>query len=66
MQAAERKAEFNAQDISIIVWAFAPVKKSHPALFAAMGDQVDEFKDLEEFKPQELSNTVGICNGWYQ
>jgi hypothetical protein len=48
------------------VWAFAPVKKSHPALFAAMGDQVDEFKDLEEFKPQELSNTVGICNGWYQ
>jgi hypothetical protein len=57
-QAVKNSAEFNPQDISNIVWAYATVNKPHPALFAAMGDQVVEFKNLSELWPQALSNTV--------
>jgi hypothetical protein len=39
-QAAESTAEFNAQDISNIVWAYATVNKLHMTCFAAMGGQV--------------------------
>ena len=39
-QAAERRAEFNAQGISNMVWAYAKVDKPHALLFEAMEDQV--------------------------
>jgi len=57
-QAVERSAEFNAQDISNMVWAFVTVDKPHALLFETMGNQVVAFKHLGEFKPQELANTI--------
>eukprot|EP00984_Skeletonema_dohrnii_P015300 scaffold6582_cov83-Skeletonema_dohrnii-CCMP3373.AAC.1 len=58
MNAVEIGAEFNAQDISNMMWAFATVNKSHVVLFEAIGDQVVAFEHLGEFRPQALSNTV--------
>jgi len=57
-QAAERRDDFNAQEISNMVWAFATVDKPHALLFEAMGDQVVAFKHLGESKPQEFANTL--------
>ena len=56
--AAIQRAEFNAQDISNMVWAYATAGKPHPLLFDVMGDEIAAFKHLGEFKPQDLSNTV--------
>jgi len=56
--AVENSAEFNPQDISNMVWAYATVNKPHPALFTAMGDQVVDFQNLSEFWPQALKDTV--------
>eukprot|EP00577_Skeletonema_sp_RCC1716_P001169 CAMPEP_0113417726 /NCGR_PEP_ID=MMETSP0013_2-20120614/25807_1 /TAXON_ID=2843 ORGANISM="Skeletonema costatum, Strain 1716" /NCGR_SAMPLE_ID=MMETSP0013_2 /ASSEMBLY_ACC=CAM_ASM_000158 /LENGTH=552 /DNA_ID=CAMNT_0000304875 /DNA_START=663 /DNA_END=2317 /DNA_ORIENTATION=- /assembly_acc=CAM_ASM_000158 len=58
MKAVDIIAEFNAQDMSNITWAYATVKKPHPVLFEAMGDQVVAREHLEEFDPQALSNIV--------
>ena len=57
-QAAERRAEFNAQGISNMVWAYAKVDKPHALLFEAMEDQVVAFRHLGEFNSQNLANTV--------
>ena len=57
-QSVGRVREFEPQGYSNVVWAYARVQKPHPALFAAMGDQVVEFKHLGEFKPQALKDVV--------
>eukprot|EP00984_Skeletonema_dohrnii_P013476 scaffold5585_cov94-Skeletonema_dohrnii-CCMP3373.AAC.3 len=53
-----RSAEFNAQDTSNMMWAYATVGKPHALLFEAMGDQVVAREHLGEFKPQNLANTA--------
>ena len=57
-QATQRSAEFNAQGISNMMWAYATVVKPYAILFEVMGDQVVSCEHLGEFKPQEISNTV--------
>jgi hypothetical protein len=60
--------EFNGQDISNMVWAYAHLNVSHPVLFRAVGDYIEQLDDLESFKPQALSNilwayaTLGIAH----
>eukprot|EP00984_Skeletonema_dohrnii_P010908 scaffold4291_cov76-Skeletonema_dohrnii-CCMP3373.AAC.4 len=58
IQAALRSAEFNEQELSNMMWAYATVGKPHALLFEAMGDQVVAYEHLGEFKPQALANTV--------
>eukprot|EP00956_Cyclotella_meneghiniana_P024918 scaffold50928_cov56-Cyclotella_meneghiniana.AAC.1 len=50
--------EFNEQDISNTVWAYAKLEVTHSPLFQAIGDVVVKNQNLESFTPQELSNTV--------
>jgi hypothetical protein len=50
--------QFNAQDISNMMWAFATLKISNPSLFRSVGDAVARMNDLNEFKPQNLANIV--------
>eukprot|EP00984_Skeletonema_dohrnii_P022077 scaffold11198_cov103-Skeletonema_dohrnii-CCMP3373.AAC.13 len=57
-QAALRCAEFNAQGISNMMWAYATVGKQHALLFEVMGDQVVAREHLGEFIPQHLSNIM--------
>eukprot|EP00985_Skeletonema_marinoi_P003661 scaffold1598_cov139-Skeletonema_marinoi.AAC.5 len=59
IQAARRKVEFNAQDISNMMWAYATVDKPHALLFQAMADQIAAYEHLGEFKhPQDFSNMM--------
>ncbi len=51
-----RTKEFNPQEVSNMVWAFATVKKRHDALFKAIGDEVVAHDHLNGFNPQALSN----------
>ncbi|KAL3785766.1 hypothetical protein ACHAWO_009725 [Cyclotella atomus] len=48
--------DFNGQDVSNMVWAFATLNVEHPALFQIVGDHIDELDDLESFTPQALAN----------
>eukprot|EP00984_Skeletonema_dohrnii_P013477 scaffold5585_cov94-Skeletonema_dohrnii-CCMP3373.AAC.4 len=57
-QAALRSAEFNAQELSNMMWAYAIVDKPHALLFEVMGDQVVASVHLGAFKPQNLANIV--------
>eukprot|EP00985_Skeletonema_marinoi_P013377 scaffold6613_cov158-Skeletonema_marinoi.AAC.4 len=57
-QAALHSTEFNAQDISNMMWAYATVDKPHAFLFEAMGDQVVAREHLGEFNPQAIFNLV--------
>eukprot|EP00984_Skeletonema_dohrnii_P011446 scaffold4576_cov88-Skeletonema_dohrnii-CCMP3373.AAC.2 len=57
-QAALRSAEFIAQGISNMMWAYAKVDKPNALLFEAMGDQIVAYEHLGEFNPQDISNTV--------
>jgi hypothetical protein len=50
--------EFNGQDISNMVWAYATLNVAHPALFQAVGDHIEQLGDLESFKPQALTNII--------
>ena len=50
--------QFNEQDISNTVWAYAKLDVSKPHLFQAVGDIVFRNHNMESFTPQELSNTV--------
>jgi hypothetical protein len=58
MHSAKMRMEFNEQDVSNMVWAFATVDKRHDALFKAMGDQVVAQDHLRDFRPQALANIV--------
>ncbi len=64
MQSIKLRSGFNGQDVSNMVWAFATVKKRHDALFKAMGDEVVAHDHLREFRPQALSNSMGVCHSW--
>lgn len=50
--------QFNAQDISNMMWAHATLQISNTLLFQCVGDAVVGMPTLKEFKPQALSNTV--------
>jgi hypothetical protein len=50
--------EFNGQDVSNMVWAFATLNVTHPVLFQTVGHHIEQLDDLESFKPQELSNII--------
>eukprot|EP00956_Cyclotella_meneghiniana_P015666 scaffold24155_cov89-Cyclotella_meneghiniana.AAC.3 len=50
--------QFNAQDISNMMWAYTKLNVSHEPLFQAVGDAVAMKDDLTTFKPQALSNVV--------
>ncbi|KAL7475946.1 hypothetical protein ACHAW6_001838 [Cyclotella cf. meneghiniana] len=51
--------EFNGQDVSNTVWAFATMKVSDSDLFQSLGDAVvGNDALLSSMKPQELSNTL--------
>eukprot|EP00956_Cyclotella_meneghiniana_P040372 scaffold193752_cov17-Cyclotella_meneghiniana.AAC.1 len=49
--------QFNAQDISNMMWAYTKLNVSHERLFQAVGDAIAMKDDLKTFKPQEISNT---------
>eukprot|EP00985_Skeletonema_marinoi_P008575 scaffold3913_cov177-Skeletonema_marinoi.AAC.2 len=53
-QAARYVAEFNAQDMSNMMWAYATVDKPHALLFEAIA----ALEHLGEFNPQNLANIV--------
>jgi hypothetical protein len=50
------------------VWSYTTARDSHPKLFSKFADHIASLDDLEQFKPQELSNllwayaTVGIID----
>jgi hypothetical protein len=50
--------QFNSQDISNMLWAYASLKVPHPPLFQSLGDAVANMPDLTGFKPQALANIV--------
>ena len=60
-ESVESMRVFNSHDISNLVWAYATLKVSHPVLFQSVGDAVTLMPNLNEFKPQALSNTVCEC-----
>ena len=53
-QAARYVAEFNAQGMSNMMWAYATVDKPHALLFEA----IVALEHLGEFNPQNLANIV--------
>ena len=57
-ESIDRINEFNEQDTSNIVWAYATMKIPNRALFEAVGGLVSNMPGLKKFKPQELSNIV--------
>ena len=50
--------QFNGQDISNMMWAYAKLNVSHEPLFQAVGDAIEMADDLTTFKPQAIANVV--------
>ena len=57
-QAMSKLRHFNPQDLSNMLWAYAKVGASNPALFKASGDSIVALNNLRDFWPQALSNIV--------
>jgi hypothetical protein len=50
--------DFNPQDLSNTVWAYATMNEKHTALFMKIGDAIVDLKDLKSFGPQALAIIV--------
>lgn len=50
--------QFNAQDVSNLLWSFATLKVPSPLLFKVFGDTLSSQADLNKFSSQSLSNIV--------
>jgi hypothetical protein len=53
-----RVEDFDPQNLSNTVWAYATMNVKHSALFMKIGNSIVKLKDLKSFEPQALSNTV--------
>ena len=50
--------EFNSHDLSNLLWAYATLNTTHPALFQTVEDHIVQLDWLSAFKPQDLASII--------